>query len=69
MPEVASTAIARVAYSEKAQTLRITFEKRGEVYTYSGVPSSEFRGLMEAGSKGTYFNNHIRNGYPYRRGR
>jgi len=47
-------------------TLIIAFHG-GRVYAYSGVPYSEFTGLIHASSHGRYFHEHIKGRYPYRR--
>jgi hypothetical protein len=36
------------------------------IYLYSGVPENLHQRLMAASSKGTFFNNHIKDRYPFR---
>ncbi len=36
---------------------------QGNSYTFCGVPAHVWQGLVSAGSKGTYYNNHIRDRY------
>jgi hypothetical protein len=61
---ITSTTLNAVGYDEDSQTLEMEF-KTGSVYQYAGVPSSEFEGLMNADSKGKYFNANIKNRYPF----
>ena len=37
----------------------------GSAYQYTGVPIETYRGLLQADSKGAYFNHCIRDLYPY----
>jgi len=37
---------------------------QGPAYDYCGVPEAVFNGLLRASSKGTYYNDHIRDRYP-----
>jgi KTSC domain len=59
--EVASRAIRSVGY--QAGTLEIEFVD-GDVYRYFLVPRHVFIELMQAESKGTFFNERIRDRYP-----
>ncbi|WP_027339962.1 KTSC domain-containing protein [Halonatronum saccharophilum] len=61
---VSSSNLDSVGYDPATETLEIAFHSGG-VYQYSGVPQSEFNGLMSAGSHGRYFHHHIRGSYPY----
>lgn len=61
---VSSSNIASIGYDEDSQILEIEFND-GSVYQYSGVPSSEHAGIMNAGSKGKYFHTNIKNRYPF----
>ncbi len=63
---VDSSAIASVGYHTRNKVLEIEF-KSGNIYEYYRVPALEFRKLMKADSHGTYFVDHIRNGFQYRR--
>jgi hypothetical protein len=40
---------------------------RGVAYRYFMVPRTVFEDLRAAASAGTYFNRHIRDGFPYQR--
>jgi hypothetical protein len=65
MPEVHSTAIARIYYSARRHELFVSFNS-GRVYVYFGVPEQEYRDFLAAPSLGQYFNEHIRDHYDYR---
>jgi KTSC domain-containing protein len=60
MPYFNSSAIKRAEYD--AGRLTIWFPA-GHSYDYCGVPESIWQGLLNASSKGTYFNNHIADRY------
>jgi hypothetical protein len=62
MPSVSSSAMSRVEYDEGTGQLDIWFNGTGR-YTYYGVPAWIYSGLLSAGSKGGYFNAHIRDRY------
>jgi len=61
---VQSSLLARVAYDSRQAILQVTF-RNGAAYQYAGVPVKTYRGLLQADSKGTYFNHCIRGLYPY----
>ena len=63
---VASTNLQSVGYDEGTQTLEVQFVN-GRVYQYYGVPENMHTQLMQASSKGQFFNAYIRNSYPYSR--
>jgi hypothetical protein len=65
MPEVHSTAIARIYYSARRHELFVSFTS-GRVYVYFGVAEQEYRGFLAAPLPGQYFNEHIRDRYDYR---
>jgi hypothetical protein len=62
---VASTTLASVSYFPDRHLLELEF-RNGAVYEYCDVPLHEYHELLTADSKGTYFNSHIRNCFPYR---
>lgn len=63
--QVESSNLASVGYEPETTTLEIEFHNGG-IYQYSGVPEDVHQGLMNAGSKGSYFHQNIKNaGYPY----
>jgi len=57
---VSSSNIRSIGYDAESLTLEIEFNS-GAVYQYQGVPQAEYDVLMNAGSKGTYFNANIKN--------
>lgn len=61
MYPVASTDLSAVGYDYDACILRIEFLKGG-IYDYHGVPQEVYEGLMNASSKGQFFNQVIRKG-------
>ena len=63
---VASSNLASVGYDTPTQTLEVEFLS-GSVYQYYNVPENIYEQLMQAGSKGRFFHQYIRNAYPYSR--
>jgi len=62
---VISKDLAEVGYDPTTSTLGVRFLKGGE-YHYSGVPEQVWQELMNAPSKGQYFNLCVKKaGYPY----
>lgn len=57
---VQSCLLARMAYNHDEAILQLAFHD-GTIYQYHQVPRQTYQGLLQAGSKGTYFNRHIRN--------
>ena len=62
---VDSSTLATVAYDEARELLQLGFCTRA-VYQYFGVPAAVHQSLIEAASKGRYFNQAIRDRFPYR---
>jgi hypothetical protein len=60
---VSSSMMASAGYDEEHAVLEIEFIT-GQVYRYHAVPKREWRGLMDAASKGRYFDAHIKDRYP-----
>ena len=58
---VRSSAIRFVDYD--GHTLAVVFTTSATVYTHHGVPYSVYVGLIQAESKGAYYNQHIRGRY------
>ena len=58
---VNSSSIRAVGYD--GYTLAVQFHTSSTVYTHPGVPYSVYLGLMQAGSKGAYYNRYIRGKY------
>lgn len=63
---VESTTLATVAYDAAGQLLRLEFRSHA-VYSYFGVPAAVHHALLEAESKGAYFNRHIPDRFPFQR--
>jgi hypothetical protein len=61
---VDSSMLISVGYDPTEQLLELEFAG-GRVYQYLEVPATEHRGLMGAESKGSYFNENIRDCYRY----
>ena len=62
---VESTSLATVGYDENLRRLQLEFCSRA-VYLYFGVPAAVHQALLDAPSKGRYFNQSIRGQFPYR---
>ena len=60
---VSSRAILSIGYDSGSQTLEVEFIN-GTVYQYYSVPDYTFETFTNAGSKGTFFNDNIKNAYP-----
>jgi len=58
MPKVNSSAFSFVDYNEATSTLTISF--RSGDYVYYNVPKSLYENLLKASSKGSFFNDHIK---------
>jgi hypothetical protein len=63
MPVAQSSHLQSYDYDIESQTLTIQFQN-GSIYTYSGVPLTEFNNMVQSGGAGTYFWSKIRNQYP-----
>ncbi|MBO9594963.1 MAG: KTSC domain-containing protein [Niabella sp.] len=61
-----STVIAHVDYNPETKTLEIRFVS-GAVYHYHKVPAAIYQKFKTAQSKGTYFNQFIKDVYPFER--
>jgi hypothetical protein len=55
-----------VGYDSSNQVLEIEF-RRGEVYQYINVPAAVYTDLINAPSRGKYFNANIKEAYSYRK--
>ncbi len=62
---VESRLIRSVGFDAAQSILEVELVESGRVYRYYDVPYSEFEELMEAESKGTYFNDHVRDLYAF----
>lgn len=63
---VQSRDIAIIGYDSTEKTLEVAF-RTGGVYRYGGVPRDIYEAFMGAESHGGFFQEHIRNCYPYTR--
>ena len=63
---VLSSNIQGINYDKVAQVLTVEF-KSGSRYAYRGVPEEVYDDFLEAGSKGSFFANSIKDSYPYTR--
>ena len=61
---VDSSAITRIAHSERRQKLFVTF--RAGTYTYFDVPREVYEAFIAAPSKGAFFNHQIRDRYDFK---
>ena len=59
-----SSVLAAMEYFPELQALDIMFHS-GEVYRYLKVPISLYQDLLNADSKGIFFNAHIRNQFSF----
>jgi soluble lytic murein transglycosylase-like protein len=62
---VISSVIASVGYDAVSANLDVRFVS-GRTYRYSGVPPAIYEALMNAESKGAFFNSRIRDRFPFR---
>ena len=62
---VESTTLVTVSYDEARELLQLEFCSRA-VYQYFSVPAVVHQWLLDAASKGRYFNQAIRGHFPYR---
>lgn len=63
MPKVNSSAISRIEYDDNTSTLRIWFVESGGPYDYRRVPRTLYDRFLSAPSKGSFFNDYIRDQY------
>jgi hypothetical protein len=61
---VESSLIRSIGYDLPSSVLEIEFAN-GHVYEYYDVPLSVYSRLMASDSKGAYFNEHVKDMYPY----
>ncbi len=64
---VDSSAIRAVEYDARTRVLTVQFTS-SQIYEYLDVPESEYLGLLNAESKGSYFSHNIRDRYEFRQG-
>lgn len=61
---VISSNLVSVGYDQQASILEIEF-RQGDIYQYTSIPRYIYSELMVANSKGTYFNDHIKDHFDY----
>jgi hypothetical protein len=61
-----SQVIRALAYDAERNELTVSFVS-GRVYVYSLVPPAVFAALEATASKGAFFNQHVRDRYPFRK--
>jgi hypothetical protein len=66
MPQVQSQAIAQAEYDPASHTLFLRFVD-GDWYAYLDVPAAAYAALVQAPSKGRFFQGEIRDHYDFRR--
>ena len=59
-----SSTIAALGYNEECEILEVEFVS-GALYRYHGVPVDVHDALCAARSKGKFFNEHIKDCYPW----
>ena len=64
--DMPSTVIRSFDYDEERGELRVLF-RSGKAYIYRGVPPQIFVRMKASFAKGEFFNNHIRNHFPFDR--
>jgi hypothetical protein len=62
---VTSSLIRSVGYDIASSILEVEFVEGGRVYEYFDVPLSVYQELMEADSKGAFFNEYIKDLYAF----
>lgn len=60
---VTSSNLKSVGYEPETGTLEVEF-KKGRLYQYRNVPQEKYAALLNADSKGRYFNKNIKDQYP-----
>jgi hypothetical protein len=65
-PTPESSSVVEIGYDEGNEEVWVRFSKGG-LYLYSSVPPVVWAEFLGAPSKGTYVNQVLRPGYPYRR--
>ena len=63
---VESSSVTSVGFDEAVSAMEIEFAG-GAVYRYFAVPAAVHAAMMDASSKGAFFNQHVRAKYPFAR--
>ncbi|MER8446517.1 KTSC domain-containing protein [Mesorhizobium sp. M1066] len=61
-----STSIHKFEYDPETRVLSVWFVASGRQYDFLDVPLETFTAFKAAFAKGRYFNDHVRNRYPFR---
>jgi hypothetical protein len=61
-----STSIRKSEYDPESAVLSVWFVASGKRYNYEGVPAEVYAAFRNAFAKGRFFNEHIRDRFPYR---
>jgi hypothetical protein len=61
---IVSSSLAAIGYDPKSATLEVEFNS-GAIYRYFAVPKKLFNGLRTAESAGAFFNENIRDVFPF----
>ena len=61
---VQSSTLLSIGYDERKHILELQFTS-SDVYQYAHVPAHVYDGLLVASSKGSYFNEHIKDQYEF----
>src|ERR1039458_501934 len=64
--KVKSTNLSAIGYDRPSRTMRILFLE-GSAYDFEGIPAKLYNQLMEADSKGTFFQECIKGQYNFRK--
>jgi hypothetical protein len=64
MPHIQSSVMTFVKYDDDSGELDITFTS-GKTYRYLKVPAEVYDGLLDAESKGEFFNENIKDEFSY----
>lgn len=62
---VRSSNIRSVGYDPAIMILEIEFHS-GDIYQYLSAPKNVYQGLLQASSKGSYFQNYIKEHFTFR---
>ena len=61
---VDSSMLRSIGYEKKTHTLELEFQS-GKIYQYFGVTEPTYQDLMQADSKGSWFNGQIRGAFQF----
>lgn len=62
-----SSSIEAAGYDAGSRELHVRFVESGVTYVYTNVERTVFEALLQADSKGAFFQEHVRDTYSYRR--